>query len=59
MHGYGISEFHNTFYEGQWELNLKSGYRKMEFHADGQIYEGEWSGKPHGEGTSCNKADPN
>jgi hypothetical protein len=56
MHGNGVSEFNNTYYEGEFELNIKNGEGKIEY-ADGQIYEGEFkSGKPHGLGTSCTRA---
>jgi len=29
MHGNGVSEFHNTFYEGEFESNIKCGQGKM------------------------------
>jgi len=46
MHGRGISSFLNTYYEGDFELNMKSGKGRMEY-ADGQVYVGDFgSGKP-------------
>lgn len=41
MHGYGCYEFCNTFYEGEFEENVRQGTGIMEF-ADGQLYEGNF-----------------
>eukprot|EP01126_Amoeba_proteus_P057336 TRINITY_DN7290_c0_g1_i5.p1 TRINITY_DN7290_c0_g1~~TRINITY_DN7290_c0_g1_i5.p1 ORF type:complete len:358 (+),score=69.86 TRINITY_DN7290_c0_g1_i5:196-1269(+) len=52
MHGYGIYEIHKTYYEGEFQLNLRNGIGVQEF-VDGQIYKGEFTnGTPNGKGES-------
>ena len=46
MHGKGVWSYLNTFYEGDFELNFKSGEGILEY-ADGTVYTGHFaSGKP-------------
>lgn len=52
FHGYGCYEFCNTFYEGEFENNVKNGTGILEY-ADGQLFEGTFRhGYPEGFGRS-------